>query len=105
MTLQNVFEIQSEISARIATALRAALSPQEELRLASIPTDSIQAYEEYVNGRNNLSIRSFSSLLQARQQFERAIEIDPDYAQAHAGLAQAVLILVTNHKALPPDDA
>ncbi|MDJ0748415.1 MAG: hypothetical protein QNJ11_02965 [Woeseiaceae bacterium] len=105
MTLQNVFEIQSEISARIATALRAALSPQEELRLASIPTDSIAAYEEFVNGRNNLSIRSFSSLLQARQQFERAIELDPDYAQAYAGLAQAVLILVTNHKALTREEA
>ncbi len=105
MTLQNVFEIQSEISARIATALRAALSPAEELRLASIPTDSIAAYEEFVNGRNNLSIRSFSSLLQARQQFERAIELDPDYAQAYAGLAQAVLILVTNHKALTREEA
>ena len=105
MTLQNVFEIQSEISARIATALRAALSPAEELRLASIPTDSIEAYEEFVNGRNNLSIRSFSSLLQARRQFERAIELDPEYAQAHAGLAQAVLILVTNFQALPRDEA
>ena len=105
MTLQNVFEIQSEISSHIATALRAALSPEEELRLASIPTDSIEAYEEFVNGRNNLSIRSFSSLLQARRQFERAIELDPDYAQAHAGLAQAILILVTNHQALPRAEA
>ena len=105
MTLQNVFEIQSEISARIAAALRTALSPAEELRLASIPTDSIEAYEEFVNGRNNLSIRSFTSLLQARRQFERAIELDPGYAQAHAGLAQAVLILVTNHQALPRREA
>ena len=105
MTLQNVFTIQSEISAHIATALRAALSPAEELRLASIPTDSTAAYEAVVNGRRNLAIRSFSSLLEARRQFERAIELDPDYAQAHAGLAQAVLILVTNHQALPNAEA
>ena len=105
MTLQNVFKTQTEISARIATALRAALSPAEELRLASIPTDSIEAYEKVVNGRNNLAIRSFSSLLEARQQFERAIALDPDYAQAYAGLAQAVLILVTNHQALPHTEA
>ena len=105
MTLQNVFEIQSEISAHIATELRAALSPEEELRLASIPTENIAAYEEFVKGRNNLATRNFSSLLQARRQFERAIELDPDYAQAHAGLAQTVLILVTNHQALPREEA
>ncbi|MDJ0710956.1 MAG: hypothetical protein QNJ14_11215 [Woeseiaceae bacterium] len=105
MTLQNVFEIQSEISARIATALRAALSPQEEVRLASIPTESIGAYEEFVEGRKNLAERSFSSLLEARRRFERAIELDPDYAQAYAGLAQAVLILTTNHQAMPHAEA
>ncbi len=105
MTLQNVFEIQSEISTRIATALRAALSPAEELRLASIPTDNIAAYEAVVKGRGALAVRSFSSLLDARRQFERAIELDPDYAQAHSGLAQAVLILVTNHQAIPREEA
>ncbi len=105
MTLQNVFEIQTEISARIASALRAALSPEEELRLATIPTDSIEAYEEFVNGRNNLATRNFSSLQEARRQFERAIQLDPTYAQAHAGLAQAVLILVTNHQALAAAEA
>lgn len=105
MTLQNVFEIQTEISARIASALRVALSPADELRLASIPTESIEAYEAVVNGRNNLATRSFSSLLEARRQFERAIELDPNYAHAHAGRAQAVLLLLNNHQALPDAEA
>ncbi|MGB5332039.1 MAG: tetratricopeptide repeat protein [Woeseiaceae bacterium] len=105
LTIENLFEIQSEISARIASSLRAALTPADELRLAAIPTDSIEAYAEYVKGRGNLSARTFSSLQEARAQFERAIELDPDYAQAHAALAQSVLVLFSNHKAISQPEA
>lgn len=105
LTIENVFEIQSEISARIASALRAALTPEDQRRLASIPTNSIEAYAEYVKGRGNLSTRTFTSLQDARAQFEHAIELDPDYAQAHAGLAQSVLITFINHKSIPQSEA
>lgn len=105
LTIQNVFETQSEISAQIASALRAALTPQDELRLAAKPTNNIEAYAEYVKGRGNLSIRSFASLAEARQQFTNAIEIDPNYAQAHSALAQTVLVMLSNHKSLPPSEA
>lgn len=105
LTIQNVFEIQSEISARIASSLRAALTPEEELRLAARPTDNIEAYAEYVKGRGNLSTRSFVSLQEARRQFTKAIELDPTYAQAHAALAQTVLVTLANHKSIPPGDA
>lgn len=105
LTIENVFEIQSEISARIASSLRAALTPEEQLRLATIPTDSIEAYAEYVKGRANLSERSFASLNEARSQFETAIDMDADYAQAHAGLAQTVLVMLANHKSITPSDA
>lgn len=105
LTIQNVFDIQSEISARIASSLRAALTPAEQLRLTTIPTDSIEAYAEYVKGRANLSERSFVSLNEARSQFEKAIELDPDYAQAHAALAQTVMIILSNHKSITPSEA
>lgn len=105
LTIENVFEIQSEISASIAASLRAALTPADELRLAAIPTDSIEAYAEYVKGRGNLSARTFTSLLDARAQFEHAIELDPDYAQAHAALAQSVLVMFSNHKSIPQPEA
>lgn len=105
LTIENVFEIQSEISASIAASLRAALTPADELRLAAIPTDSIEAYAEYVKGRGNLSARTFTSLLDARAQFEHAIELDPDYAQAHAALAQSVLVMLSNHKSIPQPEA
>ena len=105
LTIENVFEIQSEISAKIASALRAVLTPEDQQRLASIPTNSIEAYAEYVKGRGNLSARTLTSLQNARAQFEHAIEMDPDYAQAHAALAQSVLITHTNHKSIPQSEA
>lgn len=105
LTIENVFKIQSEISAKIASALRAALTPEDQQRLASIPTNNIEAYAEYVKGRSNLSTRTFTSLRDARAQFERAIQLDPDYAQAHAGLAQSVLLIHTNHKSIPQSEA
>ncbi|MCP4299296.1 MAG: hypothetical protein GY783_01805, partial [Gammaproteobacteria bacterium] len=105
LTIQNVFEIQSEISAQIVSSLRAALTPEQEQRLAAMPTNSIEAYAEYVKGRGNLSQRNFVSLNDARAQFEKAIELDPDYAQAHAGLAQTVMILLANHKSITPTEA
>ncbi len=105
LTIENVFEIQSEISAQVALSLRAALTPDDELRLAASPTDNIDAYSEYVKGRANLSERSFTSLEAARRNFERAIELDPGYAQAHALLAQTVLVILSNHKSIVPSEA
>lgn len=105
LSASNVFDIQTEISSQIATALRAALSPEEQIRLASIPTESLEALSLYTAARNNLYLRRFDTLLQAREQFERAIEVDPNYAQAHAGLAETVLVILTNHNAIPIEEA
>lgn len=104
-TMQNLFELQSEISSQIAASLRAALTPAEELRIASVPTVNIAAYTEYVKGRGSLSERSFQSLIDARQQFETAISLDPDYAQAHAALAETILVTLTNHASIVPSVA
>jgi tetratricopeptide (TPR) repeat protein len=92
--------VQSEISAQIATSLLAALTPEQEIRLAKIPTDNIEAYAEYVSGRDNLSRRKFATLVTARKQFERAIELDPEYAQAHTALAETVLVTLANHRSI-----
>jgi TolB-like protein len=105
LTTQNLFAIQSEISTQIATALQAALTPEEELRLAAIPTKSIEALSYYTAGRNNLYLRRFDTLQEARRQFNQAIEIDPEYAQAYAGLAETVLVTMTNHRSIDPAEA
>ena len=105
LTTQNLFAIQSEISTQIATALQAALTPEEEIRLAVIPTKSIEALSYYTAGRNNLYLRRFDTLQEARRQFNQAIEIDPDYAQAYAGLAETILVTMTNHRSIEPGEA
>ena len=105
LSIESVFEVQSEISAQIATSLLAALTPEQEIRLAKIPTDSIEAYADYVAGQDNLSKRNFSTLVTARRQFERALELDPEYAQAHAALAQTVLVTLSNHRSIAPAEA
>jgi len=105
LSIESVFEVQSEISAQIATSLLAALTPEQEIRLAKIPTDNIEAYAEYVSGRENLSRRKFATLVTARKQFERAIELDPEYAQAHTALAETVLVTLANHSSIAPNEA
>ena len=105
LTTENLFAIQSEISTQIATALQGALTPEEELRLAVIPTKSIEALSYYTAGRNNLYLRRFDTLQEARRQFNQAIEIDPEYAQAYAGLAETILVTMTNHRSIEPAEA
>jgi TolB-like protein/Tfp pilus assembly protein PilF len=105
LTIENVFEIQSDISGSIAASLRQALTPAERQRLSAVPTISLEAYSRYAAGRRNLYQREFETTLEARQLFEQAIGIDPQYADAHAGLAEAAMLLLINHKAIAPDEA
>lgn len=105
LSAKNIFNIQSEISAAIAAALKAKLSPQEKARLATVPTENIDAYRLYTAARSSLTKRELSALLTARQQFEQAIVLDPNYALAYAGLADAALLLFINHNAISWDEA
>jgi TolB-like protein len=105
LSAANLFALQSEISGEITSALRATLTDEEQSRLASIPTDSLAAYSLYTKGRDNLYKRRLDTLQKAREQFEEAIALDPDYADAYAALAESVLLLLNNHQAISTDDA
>jgi TolB-like protein/Tfp pilus assembly protein PilF len=105
LTAQNIFAIQSEISAAIANALETTLTPAEQVRIAAKPTADLRAYSAYVSGRDNLYLRRLETLRSARENFEQAIEYDPDYAAAYAGLAESVLLLEFNHQELPQEEA
>jgi TolB-like protein/tetratricopeptide (TPR) repeat protein len=105
LSMANLFAIQSEISGEITRALQTTLTDEEESRLAAIPTDSLAAYNLFTQGRDNLYKRRLETLQEAREQFEAAIELDPDYAEAYASLAESVLLLLNNHKAISPDEA
>ncbi len=82
--LDDIFAIQEEIARSIAQALRITLSPQEEKTIARKPTENPQAYDFYLRGR---SYTRRENMDYALQMFEQAIQLDPNFALAHAGIA------------------
>ena len=82
--MDDVFEVQDEIARSIAQAFRINLSPQEEKKIASKPTQNSVAYDYYLRGR---SYARRESLEFALQMYEQAIKLDPNFALAHAGVA------------------
>ncbi len=103
LTTRNLFAIQSEISEEIATALKATLTPDEQDRISAVRTENLEAYNLYLAGRSQLAQRGLDNLRIAREQFEQAIELDPQFADAYSGLADSILILENNHGALSWD--
>ncbi|MBA2335671.1 MAG: protein kinase [Blastocatellia bacterium] len=85
--MKDVFEVQDEIASKIAAALRITLSPQEQQALAAKPTENQQAYDLYLRGRNYARRVGRQDLQFALQMYENAVALDPDFALAHAGLA------------------
>ncbi len=92
LTADNLFAIQSEISEEIAKALKATLSPEEQRRLEEQPTDNLAAYNAYLRGRQLMARRSSADVDQAAAEFQRAVELDPDFALAWVGVAESALL-------------
>ncbi|MBI4467460.1 MAG: protein kinase [Acidobacteria bacterium] len=99
--MKDVFEVQDEIARNISQALRIQLSPQEEKAIARKPTENSQAYDYYLRGRSYARRGTRSDLEFAVQMYERAIALDPDFAQAHAGLAIACGLYYEWHEQQP----
>jgi TolB-like protein/predicted TPR repeat methyltransferase len=91
--LQDVFQIQEEIAHAIVKALRLELLGATGARLVTPGTDSTQAYDKYLEGRNVLQARTPSAAQKAISIFGEALEFDPSYAQAYAGLADSWILL------------
>jgi len=85
---EDIFALQDEISRSIVAALKLKLLPGEIETLSQRPTGNPEAYRYYLLGRDFFH-RGFTkrSLRVARQMFAKALEIDPHYARAHAGIA------------------
>jgi serine/threonine protein kinase/tetratricopeptide (TPR) repeat protein len=89
-TLDDAFAIQSEVAQRIVTAVGAALTGDEQGKLAAAPTANAEAYRLYLQGREHWSrprvLRQDTEVVQ--QFYERALGLDPNFALAHAALSQ-----------------
>jgi TolB-like protein/DNA-binding winged helix-turn-helix (wHTH) protein/Tfp pilus assembly protein PilF len=87
--IQDVFDVQDRLTAAVIEALEVELVPIEKESLARRPTASIAAYDHYLRGLSEHGHRSKDQNISAKAQFQRAIELDPTFAQAYAGLALA----------------
>ncbi len=91
--IEDIFAIQDEIAQNIVKALRVVLSEDEKRAIEKMPTENIEAYDYYLRGRKFFHQHRRTSIEFARQMFTRAIEIDPEYALAHSGIADCCSIL------------
>ena len=95
--LTDIFALQDEITAAIVDQLQVKLLPPERKAIAESPTDSVEAYTQYLMGRDYFHRGTRSSYLMARRMFAKAIEIDPRYARAYAGLADCDAFLYMDY--------
>jgi adenylate cyclase len=85
--VSDIFAIQDEIAQSVVRALRVTLTAEETSALQRPPTNSFQAYDYYLRGRKFYYHYDRGDIEFAIQLFTRAVELDPAYALAHAGLA------------------
>ncbi|MGH6903671.1 MAG: tetratricopeptide repeat protein [Geminicoccaceae bacterium] len=85
-----MFALQDHVAERIVSALEVELTESERENLVRRYTQSIEAYDYYLRGWDLASDESEEGLLRARAMFEKAIELDPEFAPAYAQLAYAM---------------
>jgi adenylate cyclase len=102
--LTDIFAIQDEITHAIVEQLKVKLLPQEQRSIARAPTDNVEAYTYYLRGRQFLHRHSKSYYLLARRMFAKAVELDPAFARAYAGIADCDSFLFLHyHEAVAVD--
>jgi adenylate cyclase len=93
--LADIFQVQDEIAAAIVDKLRIELAPQEQQMAVrdKAPTQNVEAYELYLQGRAVWKRRGEENLLSAIDLYQKALSLDPGFARAHAALASAYVVL------------
>jgi len=102
-TMEDVFQIQDEISSNVARVLKAVLRDEERRAMAKVYTSNIEAYEFYLRGRSFFLQTRRRSLQFAREMFQRAIRLDAGFALAYAGVAEAASLLALYYPAARAD--
>ena len=102
--LTDIFAVESEIARTVAETLQAKLTGSAEHVLASRPTDNPEAHQLYLRGRYFWNRRTIENLNKAISYFNQAIEKDPSYALAYAGLADAYSLMPIYSNNPPKED-
>jgi TolB-like protein len=101
--LRDVLALQSDVAQAIAREIKVAVTPEEEVRLARARRVDPEAYQLTLKGNFQLTGLSEEAFRNALENYQKAIEIDQNYAPAHAGLAFAYLELGSWHSSLSPE--
>jgi serine/threonine protein kinase/TolB-like protein/Tfp pilus assembly protein PilF len=94
--VRDIFKVQDEISAAVVDALKLRLSSPGR-QLAERRTANPEAYDQYLRGKDLFQLGDYDGLLAARDAYRRAIELDPNFAPAYAGLANVEYITVKDY--------
>ncbi|MFZ5677523.1 MAG: TPR end-of-group domain-containing protein [Pseudomonadota bacterium] len=95
--LTDIFAVQDEITKTIVAQLRVRLLPDERAAIEGAPTRNVEAYTAFLKGKQIFRVGTRQSLVQARQMYARALELDPSYAKAYVGLANCASYLKSFH--------
>jgi len=90
---KDIFSIQVNVAKRVAHEMKAILSHSEIERIESKPTDNIEAYNLYLQGRYLWNLRTKDDLKKSIPYFEEAIKLDPEFALAYSGLADSYIVV------------
>ncbi|MER8530346.1 MULTISPECIES: adenylate/guanylate cyclase domain-containing protein [unclassified Mesorhizobium] len=95
--LTDIFAIQDEITHTIVDQLKVKLLPAEKRAIKAAPTENVEAYTYYLRGREFFHRTSKTYYVLAKRMFGKAIELDPLYARAYAGIADCDSFLFLNY--------
>lgn len=95
--ISEVFAFRDDVLGALTKALSLRLSPNEQQRFQHRGTENVAAFEALLRGRRAISHFSLTQSLNAERYFKQAIELDPNYALAHASLAHVYVIRLENH--------
>ena len=101
----DIFSLQDDISQEISGKLRLQLSGEERQKLVKRHTDNTEAYRLYLKGRHFVHKRTPDWIKKGVECFLQAIDLDPNYALAYAGLAEAYGFLASSTGGQPPREA
>lgn len=99
----DIFEMQEEIAREITDKLRLKLTRNEKKTLSKRNTKNPAAYQLYLKGRYHWNKRTGEGLREGLKFFQQAIELDPDYASAYAGMSDSYTLLVVREELSPEE--
>jgi len=90
MTMENIFDIQTEITRQIVTAVRGELTEEETASISQLPTHNLPAYEAYLQAQALINRADYdqANYIEAEFWLNKALKLDPEYAQAWAAIVE-----------------